>query len=283
MAIKLSLKYFCIVLACVLISCRENIHKKESLDNIIHISNDSLKTTEVKKRIIDFYLSIYKKNISSLEKEKFFKKIITEELNNQIFKLRSSDNLILNYDPFIKSQDYDEEVLKSTLNVELHSLERSEYKVSFNLFELDKEKPTVIILYVEDKKGGLIGGINNDKYLNYSVFKCEKELTNSRKVFDKKERLKSFVKSCGGGCVLTYDEIKISIISDNTFKTKLKVLMYIDEEVLEEKILDFVIKCDKNKVTSVYKNGKNVNLSSKEQNKTKLREYFNQVCSCSKE
>lgn len=277
MGMKFILKYSSLLFLCTALSCKKEV-SKDSLNTIIDISKESIEISNTKKSIKNFYETCY---TNEIDNHNLFGKFITKRLNSKINELRSSNNVILDYDPFIKGQDFDADIIMKTLKVKLNSLDRNEYKVSFNLFELDNEEPTVVFLHIEEKKGNfLIGAINNDQYLNYDVIKNINEYKEKRREVKENERIKSFVQSCGGGCAITYNEIKVSIIDSLKYNSKMKILTYINQEIINEEIVEFKIICKNNKVISVRDND-NVDVLSNKNDKSNFREYFNQICSCS--
>lgn len=83
--------------------------------------------------------------------------------------LTMDDNLILDYDPFIYGQDWDENVLIKSLEIKPLK-NKNEYRVSFFRFEKNDEKRTNIDLLLKNNSEGkpLIYSILNDEYLNFS-------------------------------------------------------------------------------------------------------------------
>lgn len=94
---------------------------------------------------------------------------VSERIIKIIDSLRDNDNLILDYDPFIKAQDYSGDVIKKTLKIEPLK-NKDEYRVSFYLFGEKGEKRTDIDLLLSKNKDGnlLISSILNDDYLNFN-------------------------------------------------------------------------------------------------------------------
>lgn len=118
------------------------------------------------KMLSEFYLTIYGNEYTD-NNEQLKRKYISQPLLNKIESLSNNEDLILDYDPFIQSQDYSEDVLKKTLKIEPLT-KTNEYRVSFLLFGEKDEKRTYIDILLEQTSNGdfLIGSILNDNNLN---------------------------------------------------------------------------------------------------------------------
>lgn len=144
--------------------------KQETKASNILQTQDSLKVKNNSEKAIEtlkeFYFSVYGNDENN---EKLNKKYLSERVLKRIDSLTSNnENLILDYDPFIKGQDYDGNIIKKTVKVEpLYN--KNEYRVSFLQFgEEDEKRINVDFLLIETKEGNfLIDSILNDDYLNF--------------------------------------------------------------------------------------------------------------------
>lgn len=148
-----------------LMGCKKETKTTNSLQ-----TQDGLTTKNNSKKAIatlkEFYFSVYGTDENN---EKLYKKYLSERVLQRIDSLTSDEeNLILDYDPFIKGQDYAGEVIKKTLKIDPLG-NKNEYRVSFLQFgQKDEERINVDILLVETKDGFfLIDSILNDDYLNF--------------------------------------------------------------------------------------------------------------------
>ncbi|WP_294615481.1 DUF3828 domain-containing protein [uncultured Gilliamella sp.] len=118
------------------------------------------------KMLSEFYLTFYGNEYTD-NNEQLKRKYISQPLLNKIDSLSNDEDLILDYDPFIQSQDYSEDVLKKTLKIEPLT-KTNEYRVSFLLFGEKDEKRTYIDILLEQTSNGdfLIDSILNDNNLN---------------------------------------------------------------------------------------------------------------------
>ena len=139
----------------VFISCRD----KKNANNAAAESTD----TEVAIATLKaFYSSVY--NGSLDDREVLFKQYVSKQLLEKIDEL--SADMTLDYDPFIKGQDFFADVLNSTLKIT--PLEnKNEYRCCFLLFGDTNEKETCIDLLLEKDKDGhfVISKILNDDIL----------------------------------------------------------------------------------------------------------------------
>ena len=137
------------------ISCRD----KKNANNVVAESTD----TEVAIATLKaFYSSVY--NGSLDDREVLFKQYVSKQLLEKIDEL--SADMTLDYDPFIKGQDFFADVLNSTLKIT--PLEnKNEYRCCFLLFGNTNEKETCVDYLLEKDKDGhfVISKILNDDIL----------------------------------------------------------------------------------------------------------------------
>ena len=137
------------------ISCRD----KKNANNAAAESTD----TEVAIATLKaFYSSVYNGSLDN--QEVLFKQYVSKQLLEKIDEL--SADMTLDYDPFIKGQDFFADVLNSTLKIT--PLEnKNEYRCCFLLFGDTDEKETCIDLLLEKDKDGhfVISKILNDDIL----------------------------------------------------------------------------------------------------------------------
>ena len=137
------------------ISCRD----KKNANNVVAESTD----TEVAIATLKaFYSSAYNDSVHS--RKVLFKQYVSKQLLEKIDEL--SADMTLDYDPFIKGQDFFADVLNSTLKIT--PLEnKNEYRCCFLLFRNTYEKETCVDFLLEKDKDGhfLISKILNDDIL----------------------------------------------------------------------------------------------------------------------
>ena len=137
------------------ISCRD----KKNANNVAAESTD----TEVAIATLKaFYSSVYNGSLDN--QEVLFKQYVSKQLLEKIDKL--SADMTLDYDPFIKGQDFFADVLNSTLKIT--PLEnKNEYRCCFFLFGNNDEKETCVDFLLEKDKDGhfVISKILNDDIL----------------------------------------------------------------------------------------------------------------------
>ena len=156
-----------IFLITVMIGCNQGTttSKHPQISDSLQVKNNSEKAIATLK---DFYYSVYGDDQNN---EGLKKKYLSERVLKRIDSLTSdSENLELDYDPFINGQDYDGKTIKRTLQIE--SLEhKNEYRVSFLQFGQKDEKRTTIDFLLKETKDGkfLIDGILTDNYLRFSA------------------------------------------------------------------------------------------------------------------
>ncbi len=188
---------FLFLFVSITISCKQEPESVKS--NTI----DTLKINNSEKAIqalTEFYVLFYGSDKPLNDKNKM-KNYVSERILKKIDSLTSNEkNLILDYDPFIKGQDYDGDVIKKTLKIEPLKNE-NEYRISFLLFDDKNEKRTYVdVLLKKDKnKNFLIYSILNDEYLSFkkdnspistNLVANENEIINSLK-FDNYHILKN--------------------------------------------------------------------------------------------
>ena len=137
------------------ISCRD----KKNANNVAAESTD----TEVAIATLKaFYSSVYNGSLDN--REVLFKQYVSKQLLEKIDEL--SVYMTLDYDPFIKGQDFFADVLNSTLKIT--PLEnKNEYRCCFLLFGDTDEKETCVDFLLEKDKDGhfVISKILNDDIL----------------------------------------------------------------------------------------------------------------------
>ncbi|WP_424652508.1 hypothetical protein, partial [Capnocytophaga sputigena] len=137
------------------ISCRD----KKNANNAAVESTD----TEVAIATLKaFYSSVYNGSLDN--QEELFKQYVSKQLLENIDEL--SADMTLDYDPFIKGQDFFADVLNSTLKIT--PLEnKNEYRCCFLLFGDTDEKETCVDYLLEKDKDGhfVISKILNDDIL----------------------------------------------------------------------------------------------------------------------
>lgn len=137
------------------ISCRD----KKNANNAAAESTD----TEVAIATLKaFYSSVYNGSLDN--REVLFKQYVSKQLLEKIDEL--SADMTLDYDPFIKGQDFFADVLNSTLKIT--PLEnKNEYRCCFLLFGNTYEKETCVDYLLEKDKDGhfVISKILNDDIL----------------------------------------------------------------------------------------------------------------------
>ncbi len=147
------------------IGCKQNTKTNTivQVQEILPVKDDSQKAIANLKK---FYFSVYSSDESN---EKVKKNFLSERMQARIDSLTSDgENLSLDYDPFIKGQDYNGDIIKKTLKIKRLS-RPNEYRADFLLFGENDEQRTAIDFLLVKSKGGnyLIDGILNDEYLNF--------------------------------------------------------------------------------------------------------------------
>lgn len=158
--------FLCIIALCVCLSgCKEEL-KSANIIKSKHslVSNDK---EEGGVMLNEFYSLFYFDDNIKINQAKI-KLFISEKLLNKMDSLRNDhDNIVLDYDPFIKGQDYNGESIKNTLKI-TPLKNKNQFRASFILFGNKNEKRTnVDYLLIKNKQNKfVIGSIINDKYLN---------------------------------------------------------------------------------------------------------------------
>lgn len=216
----------------IMISCKKapvTIDKNLNTSTT-NVENDNSKAISIIK---NFYINFYGNDNNIQDKNKM-KLYVSERVIKIIDSLRDNDNLILDYDPFIKAQDYSGDVIKKTLKIEPLK-NKDEYRVSFYLFEEKGEKRTDIDLLLSKNKDGnfLISSILNDDYLNFNKNVTTKTNTKENQWYGRYEgsflRLKDESADPRGWATVTININKdsavfniSSYVEEKSFKLKLK-------------------------------------------------------------
>ncbi|OWP84467.1 hypothetical protein BWK59_05250 [Flavobacterium davisii] len=111
------------------------------------------------------------------------KSYLSEKNKFKIDSLRNEENYVLDYDPFIKGQDYNGESIKKTLKI-ISLDNKNQFRVSFRLFDNKNEQRVNVDYLLEKDDSGkiLINSILNDKYLNLTTSNSRKSLSNSENI-----------------------------------------------------------------------------------------------------
>jgi hypothetical protein len=160
-------KIFSIIILCIccLTGCKQELKSKNILE-----SKQPLVSNGKQEGILmlnKFYSLFYFDDNIKIDQTKI-KLFISEKLLNKIDSLRNDgNNIVLDYDPFIKGQDFNGESIKKTLTI-TPLQEKNQFRASFTLFGNENEKRINIdYLLIKNNQGKLvIGSIINDKYLN---------------------------------------------------------------------------------------------------------------------
>lgn len=159
-----------ILLLCLLVNCKHNN------PNDTKASSTQLNSViSINKEEVGFLTKFYTKYYGEYRDRKGIENYVSHRILNRIDSLTTGDNLILDYDPFIKGQDWDVNVLVNSLKIEPLK-NKNEYRVSFLLFGNKEEQRTNIdlLLNVNNKGKLLIYSILNDEYLNFRTEKTIK-------------------------------------------------------------------------------------------------------------
>lgn len=161
-------KYFLTLLVFILFSCKKNSQTSSlsQSEHITSVSNKISNNDEAIQIIKNFYLESYT-DIFPPNTDKIRRKYVSNKLLNKIHELSSdAENLILDYDPFIKGQDYNASSIASTLQIQALN-DHNDYRVSFLLFGNKNEQKTNVDLSIIMHNGTyLINNILNDVLLN---------------------------------------------------------------------------------------------------------------------
>ncbi|AND64347.1 hypothetical protein AX766_07965 [Flavobacterium covae] len=176
-----------VILSLFFLSCKENSNSENSNNKIpkdsLVVENDSVQGILM---LNEFYSKFYFDDNIKIDNEKL-NSYLSERIKFKIDSLRNEENFVLDYDPFIKAQDYNGESIKNTLKI-ISLNNENEFRVSFILFGNKNEQRVNIDYLLEKDNNGkiLINSILNDKYLNLTTSSSEKTLTNSDSTSDLK-------------------------------------------------------------------------------------------------
>jgi hypothetical protein len=156
---------FILLMISLMIGCTQETKTSKSLQNNerLQLKNKSEKAIATLK---EFYFLVYGNDESNYNLKK---KYLSERVLKRIDSLTSdSENLTLDYDPFINGQDYDGNTIKKTLKIEPLP-HKNEYRASFLQFRQKDEKRTTVDFLLKETKNGnfLIDGLLNDSYLDF--------------------------------------------------------------------------------------------------------------------
>lgn len=152
------------LLLTLIIGCGNSIQNQND-DGSNRSQQGDIKEKQKIETIREFYLTCY--GSDAVPNDKLLPKYISERLLKRMDSLRSEEELILDYDPFINGQDFDSEALKKTIKIDKLK-DENEYRVSFLLFDFPNEERTHIDLLLEESNGSfLISAILNDELLNF--------------------------------------------------------------------------------------------------------------------
>ena len=191
----------------VLIICKQetkNFRKIELKKDTVGV----IKSKDAVNTLKEYYFKFYGSD-KTINDRKLLQKYVSERVLKRIDSLTANpENLILDYDPFIKGQDYDGNAIRKTLKIERLQNE-NEYRVSFSQFGTQNEKYTDIDLQLKKgkKNNFVIDAILNDEYLNFNK--------NSKK----NEHIKFYVLDSAKLQLQKYS-YKISVLEKNENKNK---------------------------------------------------------------
>ncbi|MCP2025480.1 hypothetical protein L1276_000620 [Flavobacterium sp. HSC-32F16] len=159
--------FFSIIILCIccLTGCKQELKSTNIVESKQPLVSNSKE--EGVLMLNKFYSLFYFDDNVKIDQTKI-KLFISETLLNKIDSLRNDgNNIVLDYDPFIKGQDYNGESIKKTLEI-IPLKNKNQFRASFILFGNKNEKRTnVDYLLIKNKQEKLvIGSIINDKYLN---------------------------------------------------------------------------------------------------------------------
>lgn len=202
------------------------------------------------KMLQDFYYSCYvdeKKFSDSNLKRKFVSITILKRIDS----LTNGENLILDYDPFIKGQDYNANIIKRTLEIKPLK-NKNEFRVSFLLFgDKNERKTNVDFLLKKNEKGNfIISSILNDEYLNIKNIDKKSDIS-GKDNSDESLLISKWFGNYGGAFLRMKEEsadprswatISLKISKDST---SFYLFSYLEEKNFKLKL----IKAEKNSVT----------------------------------
>ena len=161
------MRYFILytALLALFIGCKQsnqniNSTKKEDLQKDLSIiTND---------KGVGFLKEFYTKYYGEYRDRRGIENYVSSRILMRMDSLTKGDELILDYDPFIKGQDWDINILINSLEIKLLD-DENKYRVSFFRNENNDEKTKIDFLLKNNSEGKLlIYSILNDKYLNFS-------------------------------------------------------------------------------------------------------------------
>ena len=146
---------------------------KQSSQNV---KNNEIKETEVNSKStnndenIKFIKEFYTEFYGKYRDRKGIENYVSSRILNKMEDLTKDGNLILDYDPFIKGQDWDTNSLIKSLEI-TPLKNKNEYRVSFLLIDKNNEERRNIDLLLDEDNNGklLIYSILNDDYLNFKT------------------------------------------------------------------------------------------------------------------
>jgi hypothetical protein len=155
-----------VIISFFFIYCKEETKTNPHL--VTSTVQKNMHSEEAIKMLRDFYLNFYSSD-EPLDKKKSMKDFVSSRVLQRIDSLtKNPENLIIDYDPFIKGQDYNGESIKKSL--EIKPLKNDdEYRVSFLQFGgQDEARTNIDVLVKKDDSGKfLIYSIINDEHLNF--------------------------------------------------------------------------------------------------------------------
>ena len=162
------MKYFSLYITIVVlfINCKKADHYNGSAQK----SNTQIDSavSDNKKDGVEFLTEFYIKYYGENKSRENIANYVSNRILMRIDSLTIGDNVILDYDPFIYGQDWDEKELVKSLKIK--PLEnKNEYTVSFFKFNKNGKERTNIDILLEDNGKGkfLIYSILSDEYLNF--------------------------------------------------------------------------------------------------------------------
>lgn len=163
------------------IGCKQNGQSRHSNETSIVQTNSVIANDN--KEGVKFLTDFYTKYYGEYGNRKGIENFVSSRILNRMDSLSSDDNLILDYNPFIKGQDYDNKTLIQTLQVKPLK-NPNEYRVSFLLFNRKDTNKTYVDLLLEKNKHGkfLISSILNDEYLNFKNENAKKQIASTQKL-----------------------------------------------------------------------------------------------------
>lgn len=155
-----------IVILTLFVNCKQKNVNYISSEDQSKQQNSIVSNNEERGRefLTDFYAKYYGENLD----RKGIENYVSSRILKRMDSLSEEDNLILDYDPFIKGQDYDWKMIKKTLII-TPLKNKNEFRASFKLFgEKDEQRTNIDFLLKKDANDKfLIYSILNDEYLNF--------------------------------------------------------------------------------------------------------------------